>query len=244
MTEVLWKTREQVKRITISSRVLGSGAFGQVYHGRIWFKGAKPKRVAVKLFRPHTAKHLFERSEIDDEVVRHYEEAIARLHRAGVNVPKTGFVKHKGQWVQVQDLFSRQGASKIRDIRLLEPEIPEIVNNERERSALFDLVGKIVNAGFIPHPDTIAAVQTRNGRRFFVQDLDFLAHVNFLQTLTRMHPSDLRNALVNRLNVFIIKMQSGGMNRQEAISELKKRITNPQALRALRNIKWGLILDY
>ncbi len=228
-----WKTREDVRRLVIGKKELGRGWVGIVHVGRIWFKGQKPKRVAVKVFEPSAAEEFFKKPAFDEEVVKHYEEAIKRLRQAGVAVPKTGFVKHEEQWVQVQELFgaSKKG-SKITDIRgLNQTALAEIVQNEAEKRRLFDLVGKIINAEFIPHSDSIGIVQTKSGRRFIVHDLDFIAHIHFLQK--RLYRDVFFAEIPNYLRIFVAKMQRAGMKRSEVVDELIKRVTNHNAVTAM-----------
>jgi len=112
-----WKTRDDIKWLTIGKRKLGEGKFGKVFEGRLWLKGQKPKRVAVKVFNSDTAREYFFKPEIDEQSITHYEEAIAKLRRAGVPVLKTGFVKHEGNWIQVQQLHAISTGSKIADVR-------------------------------------------------------------------------------------------------------------------------------
>ncbi len=96
-----WKTEQEVEKLSISRNVIGGGVFGRVYLGRLRFKGKKPIRVAVKRFH----------NPVDDLYIPTYRKVIEDLRRAGVRVPKTGFVKHKGKWVQVQHLFGSAGGT-------------------------------------------------------------------------------------------------------------------------------------
>src|SRR3989338_6715797 len=100
-----WKTGKDVKKLVVSNRIINHGNFGIVYHGRVWFKGKKkPLRVAVKRFS----------IQIGEEEVARYREVIRKLRRAGVPIPKVGFIQHKGRWVQVMTLFgSTSQGSKI-----------------------------------------------------------------------------------------------------------------------------------
>lgn len=117
-----WKTREDFIRLKVGKRQIGKGLYGKVFVGKMWLKGKGPKSVAVKVFEPWAAEEFFEKPHMDDEDIGHYEEAISRLKRAGVPVLRTGFVKHNGQWVQVQELFAKKTGSKIADIRDVRPE--------------------------------------------------------------------------------------------------------------------------
>ena len=88
-----WKTRSEVARLSVSRKLLGYGMAGDVYLGRIWFKGKrKATRVAVKRFTdPH---EYFE--EGMEALVPRFERAIERLKQEKFPIAKTAFVNHNG----------------------------------------------------------------------------------------------------------------------------------------------------
>ena len=229
-----WKTRLDVERLTIGKYKLGEGTIGKVYIGKMWLKGQKPKRVAVKVFELGAAEQFFGKPEIDEEVIRHYEEAISKLRAAKVPVLKTGFVKHKGQWVQVQELYgATQKGSKIIDSRLPDKTINPALISRETQGQLLDVIAGIINAGLSPHPDTIGMVQTSKGTRLIVHDLDFLAHTNFIKD---SYAADVQESLNRRLERWVAVFEKAGVKRRTTLRELKKRITHPNGITALNHI--------
>lgn len=103
MTAFQWKGREEVKALVVYPDAFDSGMFGSIHFGRIKFRGKRPKRVAVKIFD----------NPLSDRAVKAYERVIERLAKAGVRIPKTGFLKHEGRWVQVQSLFGSKRRGSV-----------------------------------------------------------------------------------------------------------------------------------
>ena len=229
-----WKTQAEVKKLTIGTKYLGSGAFGNVYVGRITFAGEKSKQVAVKRFYENMAPGYFNKVKFDDEVVGHYQEAIAKLRQEKVPVLKTGFVKHKGSIVQVQELYANSNGSKITEA-LQEVNVdPRIIQDPQTKKQLFDIIGGIINAGLNPHPDTIGVVQTSKGKRLVVHDLDFLAHINYAKP--RNFFSVARD-LNDRLMDWREKFNQAGVGSAEFLAELEKRVNRPEVLNEIRNLE-------
>ena len=160
------KTREDVRRLSVGKTVIGSGAYGEVRLGRIWFKGKKPLRVAVKL--PHVA--------IQTNEIPRYEAVVKALRESGVPVPHAGFVQHDGKWVQVMHLFgSTNKKSKIKDVAnmlLHDNSGKSPLTNPKVCEELLDTVAKIANSGFWPTFDSIGLMQTTTGPKLIVHDLD------------------------------------------------------------------------
>ena len=98
---------------------MGEGMYGTVQAGRLRVKASgKVKRVAVKI--PHIYRDD-PRPIINRQAVRRMEAAARRLHEAGLNIPKVGFMEHdvggRRLWVQVTPLF---GSSARMDYHGLE----------------------------------------------------------------------------------------------------------------------------
>lgn len=94
----------------------------------------------------------------------------------------------------------------------------------------FDFIAKIINAGFIPHADTIGIVRGRRGINFIAHDLDFFAHINWLQARKESYGAV---ELTNYLNRIINQMTLAGMTHKEIIEELKTRVTTGKGLTAI-----------
>ncbi len=203
-----WKTSKEVRRLTVSKAELGRGLFGKVYLGKVWF-GDKRKSVAVKIFH----------EPLSDEKVRQYAGVIAKLRTAGIPVLKTGFVKHAGNWVQVMELFRGAKRSKFE-----EPH--EGLENEQCRENLFNVLAGIANSGIAPPTDCMSTIQTRQGRKIIVHDLDNLA----------AHGEHHKE--VNRFLWWIeVITRKTSLSRQTVIEQLERRITHEKMLSALAEAK-------
>ncbi len=235
--EKLWKTRLEVKRLTIGKRELGRGKVGIVYSGRIWFADQKSKKVAVKVFNPEMTEEFFDRPHIDEEIVRHYEEVIAKLRKEKLPVLKTGFVKHGGKFVQVQELYAKSTGSKITDPRRLDV-LPQeydlqIIRDPQTKERLLDTISGIINAGLIPHHDTIGIVKTKTGNRLIIHDLDFLAHTNYLNDNPELNNQGLEMVL----NLWRKDFREAGIPHEEFIGGLKTRVKTKEGLAAIREME-------
>ena len=159
----------------LGNKRLGGRFHGNIYAGRLTFNDGSRSQVAVKVFR---APRSF--SEI-----RKYEAAIRRLANAGVRIPKTGFVKHEGKWVQVMERFPEnrlveRGFEGARD--LIGRHLSGV--SAQERLAFLKDFGfqfaNIVKAGFCPMEDTVQYHSPANGvLRPVVVDLDFFPKPDF-----------------------------------------------------------------
>ncbi len=96
------------------------------------------------------------------------------------------------------------------------------------------MIAGIVNAGLNPHADTIAIVRTITGPRPIVQDLDFLAHVNYIKPRRQ---SDIAHDLERRLKKWILAFRAAGVSPQVTLRELKNRVTHRDGIKALENLE-------
>ena len=78
-----WLKPEQVEWLKVSRLKLGEGKYGEVFAGRLKFKGKRAFAVAVKRFRFPSQVN-----------VRRYEQVISDMAAAGVRMPKMAFVRH------------------------------------------------------------------------------------------------------------------------------------------------------
>ncbi|MFH0713047.1 MAG: hypothetical protein V1722_00145 [Candidatus Micrarchaeota archaeon] len=230
--KIEWKTASEVKRLVVSDKEIGQGAFGTVYHGRIWFKGKKPLRVAVKKFHPGW--------QVTDEVIRAYRQTLENLRRVGAPMPKVGFVKHEGNWVQVSAVYGATArGSKFEPILQFQPRrgnptgfkmnsaLKAHFNKEKNRRELLDVIAKITNAGILPAPDSINVVPTKTGKKIMVTDFDFYGmHFEKDRELTPDYSNHLTNWLHNVPG-----------NLEENIKLLKSKLTNEHAIKVLEKME-------
>jgi len=151
-----WKTSQDVERLVISKDAsgrpirLGGGVRGEILMGRLRFNGkigaerARTsnlwRRVAVKKFR----------SPLTDEQARLYQQAICRLRKAGVRLPKMAMVKHNGEWLLVSQLFgSTSQSSKIAHGTLL------AITTPCGRLEAVREFARVANAGYCGQEDAI-----------------------------------------------------------------------------------------
>lgn len=205
-----WKTKQEVKRLSISRKEIGRGVQGIVYLGRLWFKGRKPIRVAVKRFKAPIDNHL-----------SGYRKAVAGLRRAGAPVLKTGFIKHEGEWVQVQHLFG----STAQRSKIISPFSDFILG--RNKDALLDTIAKIINAGYHPANDAIGLIKTQSGHVPVVYDFDALARGYLRRSLAEN--------MATGIAMWVTELhRATNIPKQQIVSELKKRISHREGKRALK----------
>jgi len=162
-----WKKPKDVERLIISHKKLtGGGGEGQVYIGRLKFKGGEWRRVAVKRFF----------DPLSDKKAKDYQTMIKKLVKEGVPLPKTGTIKIEGEWVQVMELFTKQGKTKIVDWHKTEKEV---------RPQMAEIFAKTVNAGYLPGIDYID-FRTKNieGREKVVPFISDFGHIIGTNKLT------------------------------------------------------------
>jgi len=153
-----WLTGKDVRRLTVASTPIGKGSFGEVFQGRLHFNNGTTRRVAVKKFS----------TPLSQSDVRKYEKVIERLARAEVQIPKMGFLKHEGEWVQVSSLFggtetgSKLSSSSNSDV-------------ESRIEALTEHVYRLHQAGFTIEDDEIHFYRTQQGVKTATVDIDIYA---------------------------------------------------------------------
>ncbi len=231
--EQKWKKPRHVEWLSVASDSVGQGHYGVVYLGKIKFKGSRPFSVVVKRFKRPLGEDL-----------NRYRAVVERLRRSGAPIPKTGFIQHLGQWVQVTHAFVGARQTKILEIlppaprdKMHEEVASHLKRDKRTRIALIDAIARIVNAGYHPALDSIGAVQTKTGLRFVVHDLDQFVHFQ----RPKHHPTRFRHDWHSEthfdLRRWIREISSTGVSRKEVTRELRQRIKHRRALEILGKIE-------
>lgn len=143
-----------------NTKEIGAGNEGTVYIGKIFLENArKPKRVAIKV--PNKP--------ITEEQAKKYWEIILELQKAGVRVPKIGFVKvNSNGWVLVSELYIQKGKSRLkqsygRDWHISRKEVRE--------ETIVELT-KVANAGYYPHEHTVDYLESGSIRGTHTRPID------------------------------------------------------------------------
>src|SRR3989338_2715902 len=210
-------TASDVKHLTVyEKKPFDEGAFGQIYTGRITFKDGSRKRVAVKIFYPHTQP--------DDKIVREYEQVIRKLVKSGASVPKTGFYKHEGKWVQVTSLFGsisrgsklkHWGAARTADLRN-----PALMGDIGRQAA------KILNAGYFPSIDAIHYYDTYPGEHKVITfDIDNLVAAQQERSIKEL----LQKTPEEKLMYILSDLRGLGYGALEAFGHELNRLQYPRA---------------
>ncbi|MDP3741721.1 MAG: hypothetical protein Q8R15_00225 [Candidatus Micrarchaeota archaeon] len=229
----LWKNREDVKRLTVGRTLLGRGIIGKVYLGRIWFKGQKPKRVAVKQFT--NPRHHF--NEPMNSLVPRFERVIEMLKREKLPIVKTGFVEHPDLgWVQVQELFGGDKTrSRIKDMK--DPHLPDkkfgrIFSKKEHRDKLVNLIAKVMNIGCYPHSDIFSFKPTPKGPKLVISDLDAFVMAEIIRE--KGQQDLLKNIMRDALHRWANRMNAANLSTDEFLQELKKQVNHPLASAVIR----------
>ncbi|MBI5553983.1 MAG: hypothetical protein HY917_04575 [Candidatus Diapherotrites archaeon] len=145
---------------------LGGYMTGDVFLGRIKFRGGSPNRVAIKLFH----------QPLTDERAGEYVAAIDALRAAGVQLPKMGLIKvgvpvidmaslkmdqtrlRGTEWVQVSELFgsARVGSKIVNKSSFILPDVRSKLEAVAEMT-------KVANAGYCPVSDLVEPFKRRKG---------------------------------------------------------------------------------
>ncbi len=223
-----WKTEADVERLTFkktSKNCIGSGAFGDVYLGRVKFKGEKSKRVAVKVFLALGHGNMWR---------RHYEAVIQKLHGEGAPIPKTSFVEHEGQHVQVMELFgAKEKGSKIKNVFLSK-------HTEQNRTELINAICSIVNAGYYPPSDAIGFRSTKYGPKAIIHDLDNLALQHTVGEFSRFSQSSSSSPEYIAGAVYVwakLLAHHWGVKRTVALDEMKRGIRLRKIVKAIEELE-------
>ncbi len=199
-----WLTRRDVRKLSVSNNKIGGWGGGEVYAGRITFSDGRRHRAAFKLFQqPLTFAD-----------VRRHEAAVRRLAEVGARIPKTGFVKHEGKWVQVMQLFRHKGKGRLKELRS-GPAAWSIYNRHLnslsvvQRTTFLEDMGrqyaKVVRAGFFPDEDLIHHYFSHEDKtgvlKSVIIDLDVLAETAyfFLPNSEHMRIYGYKNTLQGRI---------------------------------------------
>lgn len=222
----IWKEAKEVERLTVTRTKLGEGGYGAVYLGRVKFKDSKWKRVAVKIFR----------SSLSDHDAQFYDCAINDLATARVPMLKCGIVKHEGKWVIVHELYGATGKGS----KLVAPFATDLKHSET-RERLLDVVAKIANSGYPPHPDSINATSATTGHRFFVQDIDCYADRR-LGALSGSFLRDDERRVAHHLAFWVDRLSTNTKKpKREILAELKPKIKGETATRAFKILETEMI---
>jgi hypothetical protein len=187
-----WKSPAEVVRLRriAKARSLGEGHFGFVWPGRMKFRDKKTRRVAIKIFH----------HPLSDGKAARYQAVIDRLHAAGVPMPKMSMAKLPtercpwGEWVQVSEIFSRGGQSKLCTV-------PIKFTQELYKQKI-QIYARCILAGFFPPIECIGYLA--NNQKTCVMDLDGFVHdsptsigdrLDFLHSLVISENKKLENEL-------------------------------------------------
>lgn len=221
-----WKTRSDVKKLSVSNKEIGQGDFGRVYLGRLHFKGtSRSARVAVKEF--HKPVNPF-----------HYETVIDKMRRAGLPIIKMGFLQHRGKWVQVTPLFgSKSRGSTIRiDGRNFENDmrVAEALRKPEKLDELLGIIAGVANLGYLVPRDSIAAHLKQGDVKFLIHDIDIAARAEQNKiTATRPFILDHLSLWAKTLSTIT------GHAKKDIVKKLQLRITHDASLEALKIIERG-----
>ena len=172
-----WLKSEDVRNLRIDlNKKIGDGYFGNVFLGKLYFKGARPRTVAIKKFKKYAS--------MNDKKAAQYQECIQRLVEAGLPLPKMAMVKWEGEWYQVSQAFYRPGkkgivssiirrgkkstVSKIENQR----DVASLLEDAEYRKEFVEIVARTLNAGYVPWPDY---VETLIKKSIIPLDLDWVA---------------------------------------------------------------------
>ena len=200
-----WLTRRDVRSLAVSNKKIGGWGGGEVYAGRVTFQDSNGRDVghdvAVKIFN----------DALSFADVRRHEAAVRRLAEVEARIPKTGFVKHEGKWVQVMKLFPYKGPRKLMEIRSGSA-AREYYNRHlntlsgAQRKAFLEDMGrqfaKVVRAGFFPDEDLIHHYTSHEGvLKPVIIDLDVLAETAyfFLPNSEHLRMFGYKNTLQSRI---------------------------------------------
>ncbi len=167
------KTAGDVERVWLTSHKgrqvwIGGYAIGDVYIGRLKFRGEKKaRRVAVKKFRRR----------ISELRAAEIQRVINDLRKAGVKLPKMAMLRMQtkeqpqGEWVLVSQLFGATGkGSKIH------PKSHFVIKTEVARAEAIKELAKVANAGYYPVGDLIEPFK-KQWKGIIPIDLDTVAPI-------------------------------------------------------------------
>ncbi|MCX6767246.1 MAG: hypothetical protein NTY90_00740 [Candidatus Micrarchaeota archaeon] len=217
MPEKPWLAAKNVEWLKVGERKLGGDSCGDVYSGKLKFRGKKAFAVAVKRFHDNLRWMAPGAGGVE-----RYPRVIENLRKAGVPMPKMAFMQHEGKPVVVSELFAKGGRSKIMEIRDVMDQKP--VLNEKEVERIKDTMVRVFNAGHVPTFDCMSLVRTKKGLVPLVHDVDLFAQPPFAQTM------------------FTVKFLSwlypeNPANRVKAFEDIKRRVTHPASQEALKMVK-------
>lgn len=126
------------------AKTIGSGHAATVYPVKIRFEGAKSaKRAAAKVFSERVTR---------EQAVGYYK-IIEELRRAGVRLPKMGFVQlpNPPQWILVMESYAGKSGSRLKR----QYGFGWHIEDKKVREETIVELAKVANAGYYPHEHTV-----------------------------------------------------------------------------------------
>lgn len=225
-----WFSAKDVRRLDFARRSsIGSGGFGRVYAGKVFFNNGVVQKVAVKVFR----------DKLTDQQAFLYQQVISDLARAGIPFPKMSMIKwknpktKKGEWVQVSQFFGKAVGKEL---------FFDLIYgaNDAELIGLADLFSRFINVGYVMPHDCLEGIRTKKGIEFLPLDIDRIVKeieegrslVNQLYTFV---------SLVNQISTFISIAKSrahidkyNGNKMCSFMNAVLERVQNPMLKKEIR----------
>jgi hypothetical protein len=191
----------------LNKRRLGEGHGGSVIVGKMLLEGStKPKRVAVKFHR---------RVVIDDQKAQDCWNIIQDLRRAGVRLPKMGFVKDPGHgWVLVMEPYMQKGKSRLKQAYGMEWHIDR---EDVRRETIIELT-KVANAGYFPDQHLVDYLESGSIRGTVTRPID----LDRVFEYGKMPRSKVANKLLHN-----IWMMTNNVPERYALLQLARGVATP-----------------
>lgn len=222
-----WKKPSHVQKISFTLdkdrrpiRVGGENT-GDYYLGRIRFNDGKMHRVVIKRFKNNLT--------INRTAVAHFHQAIKKLVKAGVRVPKMGLIRiatlehPDGEYVVVAPFFGSRTKGSAFEKNHVSRDSPFDI-----RKQAMEQLTRIANTGLLSPLDAVN-VHTNHARGVRVIDLDFtIEHILF-------HQDAPRAILNSKVSATEIAMSVRELSTSTAEKEALLRIALQHAVPAIRN---------
>lgn len=167
---------------------------GEVFEGYVHFMGEGRKKVAIKRINlnsltPNSILTGIRRSMkilrleyTPENLAREYNEVIAKLRTAGIELPKMKAIVWNGELLLVSQYFGNKKGSKLEK----QFDLDDLIHFEFEE--LSDNYAKMINAGIVPTTDSVERIRTPDFLSHFLTfDLD--SQVEY-ELYLRAHPNE------------------------------------------------------